>query len=221
MDRVHAVRVNSAENIQLRCDDHPGHVRQLVIDDVTFAQSVLMYEAFDLMQSAYARGLGFAVGVVDESKATITVNGREYALRTEIGTALVRDEVGCPVVSAVKLSSLDLAPENLGHNIEATLDGAGVFKCINDLLVRQCSSIRCRIDRQAQIVGVSRDVWARLQQRFPCANESVHVTSAEMVMRANPQLTKLHVVDFDREATGFESSINCIAYRTAVSDATA
>lgn len=130
-------------------------------------------------------------------------------------TVLVRDESGCLVVPATKLSDLDLA-QNMGCTIDAALDGAGVFKRINEFLMLQFVSLQCnrRIDKQAQIVGVSRDVWAKLQERYPCNDASVRISSAEMIMRANPQLTKLHVVDFDREATDFEQSINCIVYRT-------
>lgn len=76
--------MNSAENIRARSDDAPGTTRQLVIDDVTFAESVLMYEALDLMRSAYTRGLSFALGIVDESKSIVTINEREYVPRTEV-----------------------------------------------------------------------------------------------------------------------------------------
>lgn len=137
-------------------------------------------------------------------------------------TALVRNEVGLPVVPATKLSDLlDSASQNLGCVIDVRLDARGVFDRINEFLALQFMMLQCnrQADKQAQIVGVSRDVWAKLQERYPCADESVCITSAEMVMRANPQLTKLHVVDFDLE-TSCERS-NCVAYRIAVSDATA
>lgn len=278
--------MNSEENIRARSDDAPGTTRQLVIDDVTFAESVLMYEALDLMRSAYARGLSFALGIVDESKSIVTINEREYVPRTEVDyagylaayaemrggyrcatelvsplcaaiaaddarrgdsprtaedlrakvlamsgsvvsnaireTALVRDEVGLPVVPATKLSDLlNSAPQNLGCVIDVGLDARGVFDRINEFLALQFMMLQCnrQADKQAQIVGVSRDVWAKLQEYYPCTDESMRVTSAEMVMRANPQLTKLHVVDFDLE-TSCERS-NCVAYRIAVSDATA
>ena len=137
-------------------------------------------------------------------------------------TALVRDDVGLPVVPATRLSDLlDSASQNLGCVIDVGLDARGVFDRINEFLALQFMMLQCnrQADKQAQIVGVSRDVWAKLQERYPCADESVCITSAEMVMLANPQLTKLHVVDFDLE-TSCERS-NCVAYRIAVSDATA
>ena len=78
--------MNSAENIQVRRDDAPGATRQLVIDDVTFAESVLMYEALRCIRDAHARGLGFSIGVVGTNQI-IVIDGVQVTTAVSDATA--------------------------------------------------------------------------------------------------------------------------------------
>ncbi len=211
MDRVQPAAVNSAENIQVRRDDAPGATRQLVIDDVTFAESVLMYEVLDYIRDARMYGLEFVYGYARDAIDTVVVDGAHYkkiaGAAPEVG--LNRDMSGQPVRPPILLRPVCLLePEKDVHHIGCVVEedatALEIFEQITGTLRQQSQNMDVRVDIRAKYIAVDRSTWKKLQDRFSCQNM---YTTAEMLMRANPQIDKIYIVD------DFENGDNVVVYR--------
>lgn len=164
-------------------------------------------------ENIQAYGLEFVYGYARNVVDTVVIDGAHYkktaGAAPEVG--LNRDMSRQPVKPPILLRSVcfRLEPEKDAHHlgcvVEEDATALEIFEQITDMLRQQFENMDGRVDIRAKYIAVDRSTWKKLQDRFSCQNEGV--TTAEMLMRANPQIDKIYIVD------DFESGDNVIIYR--------